>query len=62
MIHTFEPNAPPYFDGDGEQMIGSFYQFVDAADEPTGAMVGPYRTHKQAAKAAKLAFDRKDFD
>lgn len=61
MIHSFEPSALPYFDDEGDQLIGSYYQFVDAADVPVGAMVGPYRTHGQAAAAAKLAFARHDF-
>lgn len=61
MIHTFEPSAAPYFDDEGDQMVGSYFQFVDAADVPIGAMVGPYRTDGQAAAAARLAFDRKDF-
>lgn len=61
LIHTFTPDAPPYYDDDGDQMLGSYFQFIDENDEPVSPMIGPYGDHGQAARAAQKAFDRKDF-
>jgi hypothetical protein len=61
LIHTFEPSGTPCFDEDGDQLIGSYYQFVGDNDEPIGALHGPYRDNEAAEGAAKRAYNRRDF-
>ena len=61
LIHTFEPSGTPCFDEDGEQLIGSYYQFVDETDKPIGALHGPYRDNEAAESAATQAYHRRDF-
>lgn len=60
-IHEFEPSGPPYFDDDGDQMIGFYYQWLDENDDVVGGLVGPYSYQDMVERAASKAFDRKDF-
>jgi hypothetical protein len=62
LIHSFEvSDTPPYFDDEGDQLLGSYYQFINEDDEPISDLIGPYRTHKDAEKAAQRAYTIGDF-
>ena len=60
-IHEFDPSGTPFLDEEGDQMIGSYYQFMNDDDEPISCLIGPYRDKKAAARAAQRAYDRRDF-
>jgi hypothetical protein len=61
-IHEFDPaGLPVYYDDEGDQMIGFYFQFTDADDQPISNLVGPYAIKKAAEKAALRAFHTKDF-
>lgn len=60
-IHEFEPSGPPYFDEEGDQMIGFYYQWLDESDDPIGRLIGPYRYQDQVERAAEKAFHRRDY-
>lgn len=61
LIHEFEPSAAPYYDDEGDQMLGFYFQFTDAEDQPVSDMIGPYSYRKMVEKAALRAFKSKDF-
>ena len=61
LIHEFDAASPPYFDDEGDQMIGCYYQWVSKDEQPIGGLIGPYSDRAVAEKAAQRAFDRKDF-
>lgn len=61
LIHEFDAAKSPVFDDDGDHMIGFYYQFIDENETPVGGLIGPYRGKPECAKAAKRAFNRKDF-
>lgn len=61
LIHEFVPSEMPYFDEEGDQMLGYYYQFIDEADEPVGQLIGPYGYEELAERAASRAFRSKDF-
>lgn len=60
-IHEFEPSGLPYFDDDGDQMIGFYYQWLDEEDNPIGGLIGPYGYQAAVERAAERAFARRDF-
>lgn len=60
-IHEFEPSGPPYFDDEGDQMIGFYYQWLDENNDPISELIGPYHYQDQVELAATKAFARKDF-
>ncbi len=61
LIHEFDAAKPPVFDEDGDQMIGFYYQFIDAEDTPVTGLVGPYGDKPACDKAARKAFATKDY-
>lgn len=62
MIHEFEPStAPIHFDDEGDQLLGFYYQFTDAGDQPLGDLIGPYSVNTDAERAAMRAFNSNDF-
>lgn len=61
LIHHFGNDDPPSFDGDGDIMLGWYYQFIDKDEAPVSGLYGPYFDDLEASKAAKRAFKRKDF-
>lgn len=61
LIHEFTPNGVPYFDDEGDQMIGGYYQFLDENDNPITDLIGPYRDARAARKAAQRAVNRHDY-
>lgn len=60
-IHEFEASGMPYFDDDGDQMIGFYYQWLDVDDNPIGGLIGPYSHQEAVESAATRAFKHKDF-
>lgn len=61
LVHIFDAQSPPYYDDEGDQMIGCYYQWVDKDENPIGGLIGPYSDSTTAERAAQRAFDRKDF-
>ncbi len=62
MIHEFITSAlPQYFDAEGDQMFGFYYQFTNEQDEPVSDLIGPYRRNGEAEHAALRAFKKHDF-
>ena len=60
MIHNFDKSSE-YYDGDGDQLLGFYYQFTDAADQPISDLIGPYGCTVTVERAAKRAFHSRDF-
>jgi len=60
MIHQFDGSGEPSFDDEGDERVGSYYQWVDESDHPLGELIGPYNTNKLAEKAAHRAFMRRE--
>lgn len=60
-IHHFDKTSTPFFDDEGDQMMDFYFQFTDPCDLPVSPLIGPYRYRKQAEKAARRAFNTKDF-
>lgn len=60
-IHEFEVSGPPYFDADGDQMLGFYFQLTDVDESPISEMIGPYSYRKAVEKAALKAFKTRDF-
>lgn len=60
-IHEFEPSGPPFFDDEGDQMIGFYYQWLDENDDPISGLIGPYSGQVMVEQAASRAFARRDF-
>lgn len=61
LIHNFEPSNHPCFDDEGDERIGSYYQFIGEDDIPLTDLIGPYRDKRAAEKAAQRAYHRRDF-
>lgn len=61
MIHEFDLSGMPYFDIEGDQMIGFYFQITDSDDQPISDMIGPYSYRKEVEKAALRAYNKKDF-
>lgn len=61
LIHQFAPSGFPHFDGEGDQMIGFYFQFIDENDQPYGDLIGPYAVNADAERAAQRAFTTNDF-
>jgi hypothetical protein len=61
LIHEFDSASPPYFDDEGDLMLGSYYQFIDQDDQPVSGLIGPYTDNIAAERAAKVAFNSGDF-
>jgi hypothetical protein len=62
LIHQFTNSAAePSFDDEGDERIGSYYQWVDQYNRPRSQLIGPYATNKEAEKAAHRAYLRRDF-
>lgn len=61
LIHQFDLSGTPHFDGDGDQMLGFYFQFIDEDDQPYGELIGPYAVNVEAEQAAERAFTRRDF-
>ena len=61
LIHNFSASARPYFDEDGDQMFGYYFQFADENDVAVTGLIGPYLRPHEAEKAALRAYQRRDF-
>lgn len=61
LIHEFDGSTKPYYDDDGDPMIGFYFQFTDEDDEPVSDLIGPYSYDGAAEKAALRAFRSRDF-
>lgn len=57
LIHEFDAaSRPPCYDDEGDQRIGSYYQFIDVDEEPISDLIGPYLYNEAAERAALKAF------
>lgn len=57
-IHEFEASGTPvYYDDEGDQMIGFYYQLTDQHDQPLTGLIGPYRYKQAVEQAARKAFN-----
>jgi hypothetical protein len=61
LIHNFSISSIPYFDDDGDQMFGYYYQFADENDNALTGLIGPYLHSHEAEQAALQAYQRRDF-
>ena len=61
LIHEFDKNKPPVLDEDGDQMLGFYYQFIDAGDRPITGLIGPYGVKQDCVDAATTAFHKHDY-
>lgn len=60
LIHEFSTSSE-FFDIDGDQLLGFYYQFTDEYDQPVSGLIGPYRNTQVVEKAALKAFNARDF-
>ena len=61
LIHQFENFGLPYFDDEGDQMLGFYYQLLDKNNIPISKLIGPYLIGPEAEKAALKAIRENDF-
>ena len=62
LIHEFDVSATPvFYDDEGDQMIGFYFQFTDEDDNPVSGLFGPYGYGKAAERAAMRAYQLKDY-
>ena len=61
LIHEFERHGPPYWDDEGDRMLGFYFQLTDKDDQPVSDMIGPYPYNGDAERAALRAFHNRDF-
>ena len=61
LIHSFDASNVLAIDDDGDTRLGFYFQFVDVDDLPVTGMFGPYKWRKQAERAARRAFAKRDY-